>query len=170
LRWLWLSVLILVCDQLTKFLVTQSLELYESFSVFSGFNITLVHNTGAAFSFLKDAGGWQRWFFISLSTIISCVVVFWIHATPSHRKWLCCSLALILGGAVGNLMDRILYGYVIDFFDVSLTFLPLRLFNPWPAFNIADSAITVGIIMLVIDTFWFDNATVSIPAANTDKG
>lgn len=169
-RWLWLSALILAFDQLTKFLVTQSLELYESFSVFSGFNITLVHNTGAAFSFLKDAGGWQRWFFIGLSTIISCVVIFWIYATPSHRKWLRCSLALILGGAVGNLMDRILYGYVIDFFDVSLSFLPLRLFNPWPAFNLADSAITVGIIMLVIDTFWFDNATVSIPAAKPDKG
>lgn len=169
-RWLWLSVLVLAIDQLTKYIVTQSLQLYESITVFSGFNITLVHNTGAAFSFLKDAGGWQRWFFIALSSIISCVVIIWIRTTPAHRKWLCCSLALILGGAMGNLFDRIHYGYVIDFFDVSLGFLPFRLFNPWPAFNIADSAITAGIIMLVIDTFWFDNATVSVAVGKTDKG
>ena len=169
-RWLWLSVLVLTLDQLTKYLVRQSLELYESFTIFTGFNITLVHNTGAAFSFLRDAGGWQRWFFIAVSTLISCVAIFWIRSTPVHRKWLCCSLALILGGAMGNLLDRIIYGYVIDFIDVSLGFLPFRLFNPWPAFNIADSAITAGIIMLVIDTFWFDNAIVSIPAAKSDKG
>ena len=169
-RWLWLSFLILAFDQLTKYIVRQSLELYESVPVFSGFNITLGHNNGALFSFLSDAGGWQRWFLITLSTIISFVVIFWIRATPVHRKWLCCSLALILGGAIGNMLDRIVYGYVIDFFDVSLGFLPIRLFNPWPTFNIADSAITAGIIMLVIDTFWFDNAMVSIPAAKSDKG
>ena len=169
-RWLWLSALVLALDQATKYLVTQSLALYESVSVFPGFNITRVHNTGAAFNFLKDAGGWQRWFFIALSSIISGMIIFWINTTPVHRKWLRCSLALILGGAVGNLLDRILYGYVIDFFDVSLSFLPFGLFNPWPAFNIADSAITAGIIMLVIDTFWFDNAMVTMPNARPDKG
>ena len=169
-RWLWLSALILILDQATKYLVSQTLDLYESVTLFTGFNITLVHNTGAAFSFLRDAGGWQRWFFIALSTIISGMLVFWIRATPPHRKWLLCSLALILGGAMGNLLDRILYGYVIDFFDVSIPFLRLHLFNPWPAFNIADSAITTGIILLVIDTFWFDNATVSISVGKTDKG
>lgn len=167
---MWLSALILVLDQGTKYLVAHTLDLYESVAVFPGFNITLVHNPGAAFSFLRDAGGWQRWFFIALSSIISGMLVFWMRNTPAHRKWLLCSLALILGGAMGNLLDRILYGYVIDFFDVSLPFLPLRLFNPWPAFNIADSAITAGIILLVIDTFWFDSATVSIPLGKSDKG
>lgn len=167
---MWLSALILFLDQATKYLVAHTLGLYESVTVFPGFNITLVHNTGAAFSFLRDAGGWQRWFFMALSSIISGLLVFWMYTTPAHRKWLLCSLALILGGALGNLIDRVLYGYVIDFFDISLPFLPLRLFNPWPAFNIADSAITTGIILLVIDTFWFDNATVTIPVGKTDKG
>ena len=169
-RWLWLSVLVLSLDQLTKQLVAHFLQLYESVTVFTDFNITLVHNTGAAFSFLWDAGGWQRWFFIALSTVISCVLVFWLRATPTHRKWLCCSLALILGGATGNLVDRVIYGYVIDFFDISLSFLPSGRFNPWPAFNVADAAITTGIIMLVIDTFWFDNAIVTLPEGKTDKG
>lgn len=169
-RWLWLSALVLALDQMTKYFVIQSLALYESISVFPGFNITRVHNTGAAFSFLKDAGGWQRWFFIALSSIISAMIIFWIRTTPVHRKWLRCSLALILGGAAGNLLDRVLYGYVVDFFDVSLSFLPFGLFNPWPAFNIADSAITLGIIMLVIDTFWFDSAIVTMPNAKPDKG
>ena len=153
-----------------KYLVSQSLALYESVTVFTGFNLTLVHNTGAAFSFLRDAGGWQRWFFIGLSTIISCVILFWLLSTLPQRRWFRCSLALILGGAVGNLVDRIMYGYVIDFFDVSITFLPVKLLNPWPAFNIADAAITVGVIMLVIDTFWFDPATVSVNSQKTDKG
>ena len=169
-KWLWLSALILALDQLTKYLVSQSLALYESVTVFAGINITLVHNSGAAFSFLREAGGWQRWFFVSLSTIISCVILFWLHRTPLLRRWFRCSLALILGGAVGNLLDRIMYGYVIDFFDVSITFLPIKLLNPWPAFNIADAAITVGVIMLVIDTFWFDPATVSVNSRKSDKG
>ena len=169
-KWLWLSALILAVDQMTKYVICQSLALYESVTVFAGFNLTLVHNTGAAFSFLRDAGGWQRWFFIGLSTIISCVILFWLLSTLPQRRWFRCSLALILGGAVGNLVDRIMYGYVIDFFDVSITFLPVKLLNPWPAFNIADAAITVGVIMLVIDTFWFDPATVSVNSQKTDKG
>ena len=162
--------MILVADQATKYVVAQSLALYESVTIFAGFNITLVHNTGAAFSFLQDAGGWQRWFFITLSSIISCVLLFWLQSTPPLRRWFRCSLALILGGAVGNLLDRVLYGYVIDYFDVSLAFLPFKFLNPWPAFNIADAAITVGIVMLVIDTFWFDPATVSVNSTKSDKG
>ena len=169
-KWLWLTALILAVDQLTKYIISNSLALYESVKVFAGFNITLVHNTGAAFSFLRDAGGWQRWFFICLSTIISGIILFWLYSTPPLRRWFRCSLALILGGAVGNLLDRILYGYVVDFFDVSIPLLPLKLLNPWPAFNIADAAITVGVIMLIIDTFWFDPATVSVNSRKSDKG
>ncbi|MBF8270531.1 MAG: lipoprotein signal peptidase [Gammaproteobacteria bacterium] len=169
-KWLWLSALILAVDQLTKYIISHALALYESVKVFAGFNVTLVHNSGAAFSFLRDAGGWQRWFFIGLSSIISGVILFWLFSTPPLRRWFRCSLALILGGAVGNLLDRILYGYVIDFFDVSIPFLSIKLFNPWPAFNVADAAITVGVIMLVIDTFWFDPATVSVNSRKSDKG
>jgi len=168
-RWLWLSTLILATDQLTKFIVLQSLKVFESVTVFTGLNITHVHNTGAAFSLLRDAGGWQRWILMGVSTLISGIILFWLFTTPPQRRWFRCSLALILGGAIGNLLDRILYGYVIDFFDVSLPFLPFKLFNPWPTFNIADTAVTMGVIMLVIDTFWFDGATVSIKSARSDK-
>lgn len=168
-KWLWLSILIILIDQLTKYLVSSSLQLYESIIIFPGFNLTLVHNTGAAFSFLKDAGGWQRWVFVALSTIISIMIIIWMHNTPAYRRWLPCSLALILGGAVGNLLDRIIFGYVIDFIDVSITFIPFNLFNPWPAFNIADSAISVGVVMLIIDTFWFDKAFVSTYSGKSTK-
>lgn len=143
------------------------MQLYESVNIFTGVNLTLVHNTGAAFSFLRDADGWQRWLFIFLSSVISGVIVFWIRNTPLHRKWLLCCLALILGGAIGNLADRIIFGYVIDFIDVSLGFIPLKLFNPWPAFNVADSAISIGVVMLIIDTFWFDTAIVSTHAGKS---
>jgi signal peptidase II len=154
---------------MTKFAVTRTLELYESIEVFAGFNITLVHNTGAAFSFLRDAGGWQRWFFIVLSSVICGVVLTWVLLTPTQRRWFRCCLALILGGAIGNLLDRVFLGYVIDFIDVSLRFLPFKLVNPWPAFNVADAAITIGVAMLIIDSFWFDRATVSIQTQKPDK-
>lgn len=158
---MWLSALIVLIDQITKYLISQSLGLGESLEIMHGFKLSLHHNTGAAFSFLNDAGGWQRWFFSALSIIISTVIFCWIYMTPAHRRWLSCSLALVLGGAIGNLVDRVIFGYVIDFFEVSLTFIPLKLFNPWPIFNVADSALSVGIVMLIIDTFWFDKAVVS---------
>ena len=150
-RWLGLSIVIVILDQLTKFLVTQNLKLHESIEIFSWFNLTLVHNTGAAFSFLSQAGGWQRWFFIILAITISVVITIWLLRLPAKQRWLACALALVLGGAVGNLWDRMVFGYVIDFIDVSIGFLPWRLFNPWPAFNIADSAISIGAVMLIID-------------------
>ena len=115
-----------------------------------------MHNTGAAFSFLSQAGGWQRWFFIGLASIISFAIVVWMHGLPNDKRWLLAALALVLGGALGNLLDRFNYGYVIDFIEVYLSFLPWRIFNPWPAFNVADSAIFIGAIMLVIDAFWFN--------------
>ena len=168
-KWLWLSAVIIAIDQVTKYLISQSLQLYESVSIFTGFNLTRVHNTGAAFSFLRDADGWQRWFFIALSSFISIVIVFWLKNTQDHRRWLSCSLALLLGGAIGNLTDRVLFGYVIDFIDISLPFIPLQLFNPWPAFNVADSAISIGVVMLIVDTFWFDRAFVSTHAGKSVK-
>lgn len=150
-KWLGLSIVIVIMDQLTKFLITENLKLHQSIEIFSWFNLTLIHNTGAAFSFLSQAGGWQRWFFIILAISVSTIITIWLLRLPAKQRWLACALALVLGGAVGNLWDRIMFGYVIDFIDVSISFLPWRLFNPWPAFNIADSAISVGAVMLIID-------------------
>jgi signal peptidase II len=152
-----LSFVIIILDQLTKFYVAQELVLYQSIPVFSGFNLTLMHNTGAAFSFLSQAGGWQRIFFIVLASAVSLFIVFWMYNLPAKKRWLFFALAFVLGGALGNLWDRITHGYVIDFIDVSLKFLPWRIFNPWPAFNIADSAIFIGAVMLIIDAIWMND-------------
>ena len=111
------------------------------------FNFTLMHNTGAAFSFLADQGGWQRWFFAVLALGVSLVLAVWLSRLKAHETWLALALSLVLGGAIGNLIDRVYYGYVIDFIDVYYNA------SHWPAFNIADSAISVGAVMLIIDTF-----------------
>ena len=153
-----ISLLIIILDQLTKYFAVQELALYESIPVFAGFNITLTHNTGAAFSFLSEAGGWQRYFFISLGSVVSIVLVFWMKSLTKDQKCLFFALALVLGGVIGNVWDRISYGYVIDFIDVSLSFLPWRIFNPWPTFNIADSAIFIGAILLIIDAIWLNDS------------
>jgi signal peptidase II len=136
-------------DQVTKFLATHFLQLHNPRALFPGFNLTLTHNTGAAFSMLSQAGGWQRWLFVLLTITVSIAIVIWLRNLPHHRRWMGCCLALILGGALGNLCDRLVLGYVIDFIDVYYHHLH------WPAFNIADSAITIGAIMLIIDSFWF---------------
>jgi signal peptidase II len=154
---LTLSLLIIILDQLTKFYAVQELILYQPLPVFPGFNLTLMHNTGAAFSFLSQAGGWQRYFFIGLGLIVGITIVMWMYKLPSSKRWLFFALAFVLGGVLGNVWDRITLGYVIDFIDVSLNFLPWRIFNPWPAFNIADSAIFIGAIMLIIDAIWLDD-------------
>jgi signal peptidase II len=155
LKWLGLSLVVVILDQFTKFLASQYLQLQQPVEIFSWFNLTLVHNTGAAFSFLSHAGGWQRWFFIVLAITVSIIIMVWLLRLPAKQRWLACALALVLGGAIGNVWDRIVFGYVIDFIDVSISFLPWQLFNPWPAFNIADSAISVGAVMLIIDVFLF---------------
>jgi signal peptidase II len=146
LRWLWLTSLIVILDQITKSWISQTLTLYESVAIFSFFNFTLVHNTGAAFSFLAEAGGWQRWLLTGLALIVSVIIVVWLSRlkTVEHR-WLAIALALVLGGAIGNLIDRIIYGYVIDFLD-----LYYKMWH-WPAFNVADSAISIGAVMLLMD-------------------
>ena len=148
LKWLWITLLIIVLDQATKSVAVEWLTLNQAQPVFPGFNLTLVHNPGAAFSFLRDAGGWQRYFFIILTTIIAVVLLAWLARLPAGRGLLACALALVIGGAAGNLWDRLQYGYVIDFIEVSLADK-----WSWPVFNIADSAITAGALLLIVDAF-----------------
>jgi signal peptidase II len=145
--WLWLSLAVVVLDQVTKFLVTRLLDLYERVVVLPVLDFTLLHNTGAAFSLLADASGWQRGFFITLGIAVSVGLTVWIWRQPRGERLLPIALALIIGGAIGNVIDRVLYGYVIDFIHVH-----------WgaayfPAFNIADSAITIGAGLLLLDAF-----------------
>jgi len=147
LKWLWLSLLVIVLDQLSKYFVSNWLQLYESVAVLPFFNFTLLHNPGAAFSFLADAGGWQRWFFTAIALIVSVVIVAWLRRLPAAEKWQAAALALILGGALGNVIDRMRLGYVVDFLDFYY-----RQWH-WPPFNIADSAITIGVAILLLVTF-----------------
>jgi signal peptidase II len=147
LRWLWLSVAVIVLDQLTKQLAVDLLEMHQPVAVAPFLNLTLTYNTGAAFSLLNDAGGWQRWLFASLSVVVGIVIVVWLWRLPSGERWLACGLALVLGGALGNLWDRLLIGAVVDFIDVYYQRWH------WPAFNVADSAICVGAALLIISTF-----------------
>ncbi|MBM2830848.1 MAG: lipoprotein signal peptidase [Gammaproteobacteria bacterium] len=155
-KWLWLSLLVLVIDQATKLLASHYLQLHVSVAVFPGINLTLMQNPGAAFSLLSQAGGWQRWFFIGLAVTVGIAIIVWLVSLPADKRWMAFALALILGGAMGNLWDRMTLSYVIDFIDVYYQEWH------WPAFNIADSAISIGAVMLVIDTFWFGEAKVSI--------
>ncbi|MDH5710042.1 MAG: signal peptidase II [Gammaproteobacteria bacterium] len=161
-NWLWLTVVVTVLDQLTKQLAEQSLVSHQPVAVISNLNWTLMYNEGAAFSFLSNAGGWQRWFFIALSSAISLFLFFWLKQLDKNKKLLSIGLALILGGAIGNLIDRVLFGHVIDFIqyyyhaDACLPGFSLWKLDSgstcfWPAFNIADSAISLGAAMLVID-------------------
>ena len=146
-RWLILSVVVLLLDQLTKFLASHFLVYGDPLAIMPSFNLTLLHNTGAAFSFLSDAGGWQRWFFSILALVVSIGLVIWMRKLRDHETWLAVALALILGGAVGNLVDRLLFGYVVDFIQVY--------YYRWyfPAFNVADSAISIGVAVLLLDSF-----------------
>lgn len=149
LRWLWLSGAIIVLDQLTKLAADHWLTLYAARPVLPMFNLTLVYNEGAAFSFLSSAGGWQRWFFIALALGVSAVIVVWLRGLPRDQRWTAAGLALILGGAIGNVIDRIWHGHVIDFIDVYYDRYH------WPAFNIADSGITVGATILIVHGLFF---------------
>ncbi len=148
LKWLWLSVIVVVLDQVTKVLVVQNFQYQESIAVLPLFNLTHVHNYGAAFSFLSDAGGWQRWMFTGLAAVVSLVIIVWIKNLNSGEKYTALGLALVLGGAIGNLVDRVYYGYVIDFLDFYLGN------NHWPAFNVADIAISLGVVALIILSFF----------------
>jgi len=143
--WLLFSVVIVVLDLWTKQIATDSLMLYRPVELTSWLNMTLAHNYGAAFSFLSDAGGWQRWLFTGLASVVTVVLVVWLLRLPANEKLTAAALSLVIGGAVGNLIDRIMNGYVVDFIDVFYQD------HHWPAFNLADSAITCGVVLLLID-------------------
>ena len=144
LPWLALALLVIIVDQITKTLILGSFQLGDSRSVTSFFNIVRVHNTGAAFSFLAGASGWQRWFFVGLGFAAALFIV-WMLRSHAGQPLFSIALALILGGALGNVIDRLLHGYVVDFIQVH--------YGGWyfPSFNVADSAITVGAVCLILD-------------------
>ncbi len=146
LRWLWLSLLVIGLDQVSKQLAESSMMVFERVPVIPFLNMTLAYNEGAAFSFLSDQGGWQRWLFAGLAIVVTLILVGWLGRLKSE-KILAVSLSLVIGGAVGNLIDRLLYGHVIDFID-----LYYQQWH-WPAFNIADSAISVGVVLMLLDAF-----------------
>lgn len=145
LRWLWLTGAVLVLDQLTKVWVAATLSLYERIPLLPFLDITRVHNRGAAFSFLSTAAGWQRWFFTALALAVSVAILVWLRRLPGRQRRLAAGLALVLGGALGNLWDRLQHGYVVDFIDVYYGGWH------WPAFNVADSAISIGAALLILD-------------------
>jgi signal peptidase II len=144
LPWLGLALLIFLIDQLTKVLILGSFEHGQAKAITSFFNLVRVHNSGAAFSFLADASGWQRWFFTGIAAAATLLILYLLRAHPT-QKLFCFGLACILGGAIGNAVDRLLHGHVIDFLDFY--------WASWhfPAFNVADSAITVGAACLILD-------------------
>lgn len=142
--WLGIATIIVLLDQLTKITITRLFAYGESHPLTSFFNLVLVYNKGAAFSFLAQSAGWQRYFFTAIGIGAALFIVYLLKKNPGQRLF-CSALALILGGAVGNVIDRIAYGHVIDFLDFHLAGWH------WPAFNVADSAITVGAVLFVLD-------------------
>jgi len=162
LKWLWLTLLFLILDQVTKHWVAGSMDLYQSINVLPFFNITYVHNLGAAFSFLADQGGWQRWFFTAIAFIASIVFTVWLAKTPKNQPLLAVALAFMLSGALGNLIDRFFLGYVIDFLDFYVGS------SHWPAFNVADSVIFIGAALMIIDSFVQDKKSKETSEKNKD--
>jgi len=163
LKWLWLTLLVVILDQISKQLAVNTLAMHDPQAFLPFFNFTLTFNKGAAFSFLSTAGGWQRWFFTVLAIGVSIFIFFWLQKLNSKEKLLAVSLALILGGAIGNVIDRSLYGYVIDFIDwfypSSTGCLPFffSINNEtchWPTFNIADSAIFLGAVLMILQAIF----------------
>lgn len=144
LPWLILAIIIILADQFTKTLIVGYYKLGDSTPVTSFFNIVRAHNTGAAFSFLAGAGGWQRWFFTGIGAVAT-IFILWMLRSHHGQKLFAFALACILGGAIGNVIDRLVHGYVVDFLDFY--------YGSWhfPAFNIADSAITIGAVCLILD-------------------
>ncbi|HUV22838.1 MAG TPA: signal peptidase II [Gammaproteobacteria bacterium] len=148
LKWLWLSLGVIIIDQITKQIAEAQLSLHQPINLMPYFDWYLTYNTGAAFSLLADAGGWQRWMFTAIAIVVSLVIVQWIRKLEPGDSLTALSLSLILGGAIGNLIDRILLGHVIDYIQVWLGSYP------FPAFNIADAAISVGAALLILSSFY----------------
>lgn len=147
-RWVVLAIVVVIADQLTKWAATDVLCCRPPVNLAPFFNLVLAHNTGAAFSFLANEPGWQRWFFAAIALVASIVISMLLvkHARQPGQRRFCAALALILGGAVGNLIDRVLYGYVVDFLDFHVAGWH------WPAFNVADSAISIGAVLMILDS------------------
>ena len=151
LLWLGIALVVLLADQFTKLLIVGTFQLGDSQTVTSFFNLVRVHNSGAAFSFLSSASGWQRWFFTGIGVVATGFILYMLRSHPT-QKLFCFALALVLGGAVGNVIDRIAYGHVVDFLDFHWDWLsPVFYEGHFPAFNIADSAISVGAVALILD-------------------
>jgi signal peptidase II len=146
LKWFSISAIVIVLDLYTKHLILGAFQFGEQLKITSFFDLVRYHNEGAAFGFLNDAGGWQKWFFTAISIVAVIVITYLIKKNPS-QKLFCLGLALVLGGAIGNLYDRITLGYVVDFLNFHIDNYY------WPAFNVADSAICVGVAILLIDSF-----------------
>ena len=143
--YLLLAAAVVLLDQASKYWALASLQPYRSLELLPVFNLTLVFNRGAAFSFLSDAGGWQRWFFVVLSSVVSLVLVAWLARLKNGERFTAIAVSLVLGGAIGNLVDRLQHGHVVDFLDFH--------WQQWhfPAFNVADSAITIGVLLLILE-------------------
>ena len=146
-RWLWVAVVVLILDQCTKLLVDAMLAMHQSVELLPFLALRKAYNSGAAFSFLSDASGWQRWFFIILALVVIVILLAWLRRLPPGDKQVRLALVLILGGAAGNLVDRVVHGHVIDFIDF--------FYGSWhyPTFNVADSAIFIGACLLLLDVF-----------------
>ena len=143
LRWLWLSLGVLVADQLTKWAALVGLTYARPVEILPFFNFTLLYNTGAAFSFLADHDGWQRWFFVFLAVVITAALLAWLAFVAIRDGRIKVGITLLIGGALGNVIDRVLYGHVVDFLDFHVAGWH------WPAFNIADAAITIGVALII---------------------
>ena len=151
--WLWLGIalMVLLFDQFTKLLIIDSFQLGDSQTVTSFFNLVRVHNSGAAFSFLSSASGWQRWFFTGIG-LVAAVYIVWMLRSHPEQTLFCFALSLVLGGAIGNVIDRVLWGHVVDFLDFHWAWLsPVFYQGHFPAFNVADSAISLGVVCLIAD-------------------
>lgn len=148
LKWLWVSLLVMAIDRISKYIALYTLLPYEPHPFIPFLNFTLAYNKGAAFSFLNNSSGWQMWLFGLIAVVVSVVLLIWLHSISHRLHWRSIAIALIIGGALGNLWDRTLYGHVIDFIDFYV--------GHWhfPVFNIADSAICVGAFMLLTETFF----------------
>ena len=146
LRWLWLTLIVIAVDQLSKQFVLDHLGYAHSIDLLPFLNITLIYNQGAAFSFLNQAGGWQQWFFSAIAVVVCIAIFIWLARLPRGARWTGAALALIAGGALGNLAGRLWRGHVVDFIDFHVGSWH------WPVFNIADSCVVVGVIILVIIT------------------
>lgn len=148
LRWYWVAVLAFLADQLSKQWVLGNFKLYESVQLLPFFNLTYVRNYGAAFSFLSDAGGWQRWLFTAVAVGFSVLLTVWLRRQSAGLWCLNLAYTLVIGGALGNLVDRLMHGFVVDFLDFYWKT------SHYPAFNIADSAICVGAVLIIWDSFF----------------